>query len=73
MLEAVTQPFLNEFPQIHPLGTGIVSEPYVLCSFTQIVGSTLLDDFRKLRIGFVEAGIKPTGDILLLLEGIPAI
>ena len=53
MLEAVTQPFLNEFPS---LGTGIVSEPYVLCSFTQIVGSTLLDDFRKLRIGFVEAG-----------------
>jgi hypothetical protein len=49
------------FPRIHPLGTGIVSEPYVLCGFTQIVGSTLLDDFRKLRIAFLEAGIKPNG------------
>ena len=62
MLEAVPRrSFLMNFPRIHPLGTGILSEPYVLCGFTQIVGSTLLDDFRKLRIGFLEAGIKPNG------------
>ena len=73
VLEAVPRPFFNEFPQASSAWHGIVSEPYVHCGFTQIVGSTLLDDFRKLRIGFVEAGIKPTGVILLLLEGIPAI
>ena len=54
------RPFFNEFPQIHPLGTGIVSGSYVLYGFTQIMSSTLLDDFPKLRVGFLEAGIEWT-------------
>ena len=60
MLEGVPRPYFNEFPQIHPLGTGIVSGPYVLYAFTQILGSRLLDDFPKLRFGFLEAGIEWT-------------
>ena len=60
MLEGVPRPYFNEFPQIHPLGTGIVSGPYVLYAFTQILGSQLLDDFPKLRVGFLEAGIEWT-------------
>ncbi len=60
MLEGVPRPYFNEFPQIHPLGTGIVSGPYVLYAFTQILGSKVLDDFPKLRFGFLEAGIEWT-------------
>ena len=60
MLEGVPRPYFNEFPQIHPLGTGLVSGPYVLYAFTQILGSPLLDDFPKLRCGFLEAGIEWT-------------
>jgi predicted TIM-barrel fold metal-dependent hydrolase len=60
MLEGVPRPYFNEFPQIHPLGTGLVSGPYVLYGFTQILSSSLLDDFPKLRVGFLEAGIEWT-------------
>ena len=48
---------IDEFPQIHPLGKGLISEPYVLYGFQQILGSSLLDDFPKLRVAFLEAGI----------------
>jgi predicted TIM-barrel fold metal-dependent hydrolase len=58
MLEGVPRPYYDDFPQIHPLGRGIVSNPYVLYGFTQILSSTLLDDFPKLRVGFLEAGIE---------------
>jgi len=60
MLEGVPRPYFDEFPQIHPLGRGIVSNPYVLYGFTQILSSTLLDDFPKLRVCFLEAGIEWT-------------
>ena len=60
MLEGVPRPYYDEFPQIHPLGRGIVSNPYVLYGFTQILSSTLLDDFPKLRVAFLEAGIEWT-------------
>jgi hypothetical protein len=49
-------PYFDEFPQIHPLGKGLVNGPYVIYAFQQILGSTLLDDFPKLRVGFLEAG-----------------
>ncbi|HEX6769495.1 MAG TPA: amidohydrolase family protein, partial [Candidatus Binatia bacterium] len=58
MLEGVPRPYFDEFPQVHPLGRGIVSNPYVLYGFTQILGSKLLDDFPKLRVAFLEAGIE---------------
>jgi len=57
MLEGVPRPFFDEFPQIHPLGKGLISGPYVLYAFQQILGSSLLDDFPKLRVAFLEAGI----------------
>jgi predicted TIM-barrel fold metal-dependent hydrolase len=38
------------------LGKGIVSGPYVLYAFQQILGSALLDDFPALRVAFLEAG-----------------
>jgi hypothetical protein len=39
------------------LGKGLISGPYVLYAFQQILGSSLLDDFPKLRVAFLEAGI----------------
>ena len=69
MLEGVPRPYFDEFPQIHPLGRGIVSNPYVLYGFTQILSSTLLDDFPKLRVGFLEAGIEWTTRLVKGLGG----
>ena len=60
MLEGVPRPYFDEFPQIHPLGKGLVSGPYVIYAFQQILGSKLLDDFPKLRVGFLEAGTEWT-------------
>ncbi|MDH3442394.1 MAG: amidohydrolase [Deltaproteobacteria bacterium] len=57
MLEGVPRPVYDEFPQIHPLGKGLISGPYVLYAFQQVLGSSLLDDFPKLRVAFMEAGI----------------
>ncbi len=58
MFEGVPRPFYDEFnPQIHPLGKGLISGPYVLYAFQQILGYSLLDEFPKLRVAFLEAGI----------------
>jgi predicted TIM-barrel fold metal-dependent hydrolase len=64
MFEGVPRPYFNEFPQIHPLGSGLVSLPYVLYAFQQILGSKLLDDFPKLRVGFLEAGTEWTARLI---------
>ena len=56
MLEGVPRPYLDDFPHIHPLGAGLVSGPYVLYAFQQMLGSSLLDDFPRLRIAFLEVG-----------------
>jgi uncharacterized protein len=57
MLEGVPRPSYDDSrPHIHPLGTGLVSGPYVLYAFQQILGSTLLEEFPKLRVGFLEVG-----------------
>ena len=56
MLEGVPRPYLDSFPQIHPLGAGLISAPFVLYAFQQILGSGMLNDFPKLRVGFLEAG-----------------
>jgi predicted TIM-barrel fold metal-dependent hydrolase len=57
MFQGVPRPtYSDSQPHVHPLGKGIVSGPYVLYAFQQILGSTLLDDFPKLRVGFLEAG-----------------
>lgn len=69
MFEGVPRPYFNEFPQIHPLGTGLVSGPYVLYAFTQILSSHLLDDFPKLRVAFLEAGIEWTAGIVKNIRG----
>lgn len=69
MLEGVPRPYFNEFPQIHPLGTGLVSNPYVIYGFTQILSSTILDDFPKLRVAFLEAGIEWTTRVVKGIRG----
>jgi uncharacterized protein len=69
MLEGVPRPYYDDFPQIHPLGTGLVSNPYVLYAFTQMLGSTLLDDFPKLRVAFLEAGIDWAPRLVKSLRG----
>jgi predicted TIM-barrel fold metal-dependent hydrolase len=56
MLEGVPRPYVNDFPQIHPLGAGLVSLPYVLYAFQQILASDLLDEYPNLRVAFLEAG-----------------
>ncbi|HZT06144.1 MAG TPA: amidohydrolase family protein [Chloroflexota bacterium] len=56
MLDGVPRPYLDDFPHIHPLGAGLVSGPYVLYAFQQILSSDLLDAFPALRVGFMEAG-----------------
>ena len=56
-------------PHVHPLGKGIVSGPYVLYAFQQILGSTLLEDFPKLRVAFLEAGSEWTVRLVKGLRG----
>jgi uncharacterized protein len=57
MFQGVPRPTYDDGrPHVHPLGKGIVSGPYVLYAFQQILGSKLLDDFPKLRVAFLEAG-----------------
>jgi len=57
MLQGIPRPtYADSQPHIHPLGKGLVSGPYVLYAFQQILGSNLLEDFPGLRVGFLEAG-----------------
>ncbi|MCH7655164.1 MAG: amidohydrolase [Chloroflexi bacterium] len=56
MLEGIPRPSGNAFPQSNPLGSGLVSGPYVLYAFSQLLGSSFMDDFPKLRLGFLETG-----------------
>ena len=56
MLEGISRPTKGGFPQINPWGGGLVSGPYVLYAFQQMLGSSLLDDFPRLRLGFLETG-----------------
>jgi predicted TIM-barrel fold metal-dependent hydrolase len=56
MLEGVPRPYFDDFPHIHPLGTGLVSNPYVIYGFQQLLGSGVLEDFPRLRLAFLEAG-----------------
>jgi predicted TIM-barrel fold metal-dependent hydrolase len=60
MLDGVPRPVLNDSPQIHPLGAGLISLPYVLYAFEQLLGSGLLEEFPRLRVGFLEAGAEWT-------------
>jgi predicted TIM-barrel fold metal-dependent hydrolase len=54
MFEGIPRAPGGTFP--HPLGAGLISGPYVLHAFQQILGSDLLEEFPKLRVGFFEAG-----------------
>jgi predicted TIM-barrel fold metal-dependent hydrolase len=57
MLQGVPRPtYADSRPHVHPLGKGIVSGPYVLYAFQQLLSSSVLDDFPKLRVAFLEAG-----------------
>ena len=56
MLEGIPRPTSGGFPQINPWGAGLVSTPYVLYAFQQLLGSSLMDDFPKLRLAFLETG-----------------
>ena len=56
MLEGIPRPRGAAFPQSNPLGSGLVSGPYVLYAFQQLLGSSFMDDFPKLRLGFLETG-----------------
>jgi predicted TIM-barrel fold metal-dependent hydrolase len=70
MFQGVPRPTYDDGrPHVHPLGKGIVSGPYVLYAFQQILGSTLLDDFPKLRVAFLEAGSEWTVRLLKGLRG----
>jgi predicted TIM-barrel fold metal-dependent hydrolase len=70
MFQGVPRPSYDDSrPHVHPLGKGIVSGPYVLYAFQQILGSSLLEDFPKLRVGFLEAGADWT---VRLIKGLRA-
>ncbi len=57
LFQGVPRPtYSDSRPHVHPLGKGIVSGPYVLYAFQQLLGSSVLDDFPKLRVAFLEAG-----------------
>ena len=56
MLEGIPRPYLDDFPQTHPLAAGLNSGPFVLYAFQQLLGSSLLDDFPNLRLAFLETG-----------------
>ena len=70
MFQGVPRPAYDDSrPHVHPLGKGLVSGPYVLYAFQQILGSTLLEDFPKLRVGFLEAGADWTVRLVKSLRG----
>jgi len=70
MFQGVPRPTYEDGrPHVHPLGKGIVSGPYVLYAFQQILGSALLDDFPKLRVAFLEAGSEWTVQLVKGLRG----
>ena len=70
MLQGVPRPTYDDSrPHIHPLGNGLVSGPYVLYAFQQILSSSILEDFPKLRVGFLEAGSEWT---VRLVKGLRA-
>lgn len=46
----------DTMPPGNPFANGLVSGPYVLYAFQQLLGSSFMDDFPKLRIGFLETG-----------------
>ncbi|HSQ11668.1 MAG TPA: amidohydrolase family protein, partial [Candidatus Deferrimicrobium sp.] len=70
MFQGVPRPTYEDGqPHVHPLGRGIVSGPYVLYAFQQILGSKLLEDFPKLRVAFLEAGSEWTVRLLKGLRG----
>lgn len=54
MFEGIPRPNEGSFP--HPLGGGLISGPYVIHAFQQILGSGILEEFPRLRVGFLEAG-----------------
>jgi predicted TIM-barrel fold metal-dependent hydrolase len=56
MTEGVPRPYLDDFPQTHPLAAGLNSGPFVLYAFQQLLGSSLLEDFPNLRLAFLETG-----------------
>jgi predicted TIM-barrel fold metal-dependent hydrolase len=56
MLEGVPRPYLDDFPQTHPLAAGLNSGPFVLYAFQQLLSSSLLEDFPDLRLAFLETG-----------------
>ena len=70
MFQGIPRPtYSDSRPHIHPLGKGLVSGPYVLYAFQQILGSSILEDFPKLRVGFLEAGSEWT---VRLVKGLRA-
>ncbi|MGZ8488236.1 MAG: amidohydrolase family protein [Candidatus Binatia bacterium] len=70
MFQGVPRPTYEDGkPHVHPLGKGIVSGPYVLYAFQQILGSKLLEDFPKLRVAFLEAGSEWTVQLIKGLRG----
>jgi hypothetical protein len=70
MFQGVPRPtYADSRPHVHPLGKGLVSGPYVVYAFQQVLGSTLLDDFPRLRVGFFEAGSEWT---VRLVKGLRA-
>lgn len=70
MFQGVPRPTYEDGrPHVHPLGKGLVSGPYVLYAFQQILGSTLLEDFPRLRVAFLEAGSEWTVRLLKGLRG----
>ena len=58
--EGVPRPYLDDFPQTHPLLTGLNSGPFVLYAFQQLLASSLLEDFPSLRLAFFETGTEWT-------------
>jgi predicted TIM-barrel fold metal-dependent hydrolase len=60
MMEGVPRPYLDNFPQTHPLAAGLNSGPFVLYAFQQLLGSSLLQDFPRLRLAFLETGTEWT-------------
>ncbi len=70
MFQGVPRPAYDDSrPHIHPLGNGLVSGPYVLYAFQQILSSSILEDFPKLRFSFLEAGSEWT---VRLVKGLRA-
>ncbi len=66
ILEGIPRPDKQQFPQVNPWSAGLSSGP--LYAFQQLLGSSLMEDFPRLRLAFLETGSDWTPRLVKILR-----